>query len=344
MSLRRIDIEKYKSSATERDKNALEISVSDDSFENDALEGWSNPLLKSEQLKKLDRKFKKINAKNLKNYVIILSALIFVIFGVFLYTENKDHDNTKNKKVTARQVLEKRKAFNNNQNGEHKIIEQPIIKPKIIGRDFHSKLSFDSIEQSKSETNQFELTRLPINKAIKIEAKKENRSNNGIETYIQNLKVIDYRYYRGKPLNKTTLPLTGTSADHELIKPQQNSENSIIEISYVNYLEKSLKLFSSGLFRKALFRFDYILEKYPNDVNALFYGALCNFNLKEFDTCEKKLLLLENSTFTNFNQEQQWYLLLTFKAQGKTELARKTRDSILRQNGFYSKRALELNL
>jgi tetratricopeptide (TPR) repeat protein len=100
-----------------------------------------------------------------------------------------------------------------------------------------------------------------------------------------------------------------------------------------------MNYFKKNKFKEALNRFEVILETYPDDVNALFYSGICLYNLNRFDICEKRLIQLQNSRFTNFDQEQQWYLLLTYKLMGKKTLFDQMKDQIIKENGFYSKSA-----
>jgi tetratricopeptide (TPR) repeat protein len=161
---------------------------------------------------------------------------------------------------------------------------------------------------------------LPIKKANSIPASIKRRVNLAKETYIQDFKVVDYRYYRSRPTsNLDKEVLTGTPANSEISTKTSEESDNIVEIAYVSFLGKSLKYFSQNKFKEALSRFDLIMETYPDDVNALFYSALCNYNLNQFSLCEKRLIELKNSKFTNFDEEQEWYLLLTYYSLHKDQ-------------------------
>ena len=110
----------------------------------------------------------------------------------------------------------------------------------------------------------------------------------------------------------------------------------------MNFLEKTLKYFNQNKQKEALQRFELILETYPDDVNALFYSALCLYNLNQFQLCEQRLMNLQNARFTNFDEEMNWYLLLTYRAQNKTEAFQKMKEQIITRKGFYSKQAEKL--
>jgi tetratricopeptide (TPR) repeat protein len=51
----------------------------------------------------------------------------------------------------------------------------------------------------------------------------------------------------------------------------------------MDYLEESMWYFSKAKYKNALKRFDVIAGQYKNDLNALFYGGLSNYNLGRFE-------------------------------------------------------------
>ena len=51
---------------------------------------------------------------------------------------------------------------------------------------------------------------------------------------------------------------------------------------------------------------------------------------------------LQNARFTNFDEEMNWYLLLTYRAQNKTEAFQKIKEQIVARKGYYSKQAEKL--
>lgn len=345
MSLSRLDIEKYKSTKNHIEKNALEISVCDDSFQNDALEGWANPLLTTDRLKHLDRKFKKPKRIAASKYLyLFITSMTIVALGLLFVLQGKSSVQKDDKKSTSKIIINKKKFIQAKANAKIGVNHKRDLNPKKVKRDFQTKTIFDSTDYKNSVLNNNELTKLPINKTYKIEVKRNTRSNIGIETYIQNLKVIDYRNYRSRQANKLTLPMSGTSAENEIKLTQSKEDKLIIEQSYVSHLEKCLELFNLSMYKKAILHFDQILDTYPKDVNALFYSALCYYKIEEYENCEIQLIKLQNSEFTNFDQEQQWYLLLTFKELHRKESFEKLKESIIQENGFYSKRAIQLSL
>ena len=94
----------------------------------------------------------------------------------------------------------------------------------------------------------------------------------------------------------------------------------------------------------ALLHFDEILSNYPDDANALFYGAMCLFNLSEYRQAESRFLKLQDIPFANFSEEGNWYLLHIYqKVKNKTAFEL-LKNQIIESKGFYSSRAKNLEI
>ena len=115
----------------------------------------------------------------------------------------------------------------------------------------------------------------------------------------------------------------------------------VTEIPYIEYLEKTMSLFSKGNYKKALSRFEIILESYPKDINANFYGGLCYFNLGEFEKAIQTFETSFESEFSNFNEESEWYLAKSYSANGQEDKASSLFKKINKNGGYYSKQALK---
>jgi tetratricopeptide (TPR) repeat protein len=226
-----------------------------------------------------------------------------------------------------------------------KINPKDEIVPSRLQSDFKVKDKQSNFQIQENPTfPSEEIVQLPIQAKGKVDRTPiKSRRNFAMETYIQDLKVLDYRYYRTKEKSGRSSLLTGTPASLES-SPADISVKEQLEISYLNYLSTTLADFNEGEYKAALLGFDEILKSYPDDVNALFYSALCLFNLQQFPLCEQRLGLIDLVKFDNFDEEQKWYLLLCYRAQGKTEAFLVLKKDIVFQNGFYASKASALTL
>jgi tetratricopeptide (TPR) repeat protein len=339
MSLSRKDLEKYFRTKDSTLKNAIEQKASDDPFDSDALEGWSASSVPLESMNAIDRK----RFKGMYYKFALTSILFFAVSIGFMYFVTSKNEQSATKKITEIKKPNHKSIYKDTITAINLSPEQELTQPKTIKRNF--QLKKENNASISTTTVQPDLTTqpLPIKKANSIPASIKRRVNLARETYIQDFKVVDYRYYRSRPIfNVDNEVLTGTPANSEISTNNSEESENIVEIAYVSFLGKSLKYFSQNKFKDALNRFDLILETYPDDVNALFYSALCHYNLNQFNLCEKRLIELKNSKFTNFDEEQDWYLLLTYYSLHKDEQFLELKSRIIQSGGFYAKRAEKL--
>jgi tetratricopeptide (TPR) repeat protein len=337
MSLLRKDIIEYKTTLDSSRKNEIEMNVIDDDFERDSLDGWSENQVSIQQLKSLDSKIKFNFRFKLILSTIFTAIVSSIILLIVLYPkESNEKESGKDKKniITSSTFIPKDsiKSF-------QELPQKLQIKPSRIKADFEEKELFISNESIEIKEINREPIRLPVKNLEKINNSISKRENLAKETFLNDLKIIDYRFYRSRPIESVKNELGGTPADRELNINESVKNEKGIEFTYFSYLDKSLHYFSKTKFKTALNRFEVILETYPDDANALFYSAICLYNLNQFELCENRLLKLQNIRFTNFNQEQHWYLLLVYKSLGKKDSFDILKEKIILENGYYSKSA-----
>ncbi|MEY4893678.1 MAG: hypothetical protein RL751_488 [Bacteroidota bacterium] len=169
---------------------------------------------------------------------------------------------------------------------------------------------------------------------VEFQTQKEQRLalKMGRELFIKNFKVLDYRYYRD-----------GSKAQRQTFSEDELGEQSLT-VPYLNLLNKAIVDFSNEDYKLALLHFDEILSNYPDDANALFYGAMCLFNLSEYRQAESRFLKLQDIPFANFSEEGNWYLLHIYqKVKNKTAFEL-LKNQIIESKGFYSSRAKNLEI
>ena len=99
--------------------------------------------------------------------------------------------------------------------------------------------------------------------------------------------------------------------------------------------------FYTNYFKDALKDFNTIIQQFPDDLNAHFYGGLGYYNIglnqkaiEYFDA------VLETNTLT-FAQEALWYKALSLINANQINDAKEILTRIIEANGFYAKRAEE---
>jgi tetratricopeptide (TPR) repeat protein len=316
------------------EKHAFEKESLKDPFLSDALDGYSDNPNALSALKRMDQK-RSGRSKTWVNF----SFGLFLVIGFLYYFSPASKSPTPAKKATALKTHLTQLSHETLKTLE-KINPKDEIVPRLLQSDFKvkDKQSNFPIHENPAFPSE-ELVQLPIQPKGKVDrAQIQRRRNFAMETYIQDLKVLDYRYYRTKVKSDRSTLLTGTPAALETSQSEMSTKE-LLEISYINYLTSTLSDFNQGEYKVALRGFDEILKSYPDDVNALFYSALCLYNLQQFSLCEQRLSLIDLVRFDNFDEEQKWYLLLCYRSQGKTEAFTSLRKEIIQENGFYATKA-----
>lgn len=332
MNFKRTDINKK---ITHLDLNNL------DDFEKDALEGWKN--LNKKDLMRLDQRYFEASNSLLK---IGLRALFFLTFLVSVFLHQRQHETkTEIKKP-------------NISNGFKDTVKMEFIPIKLPNTTIQLIAKNEQISPIKIQ-NDLKSKRRKVENETEIESTEERKVSIAIKTnpiskispvqiqnlakemYLQDLLVVDYRYYRKKDPIKLNPQLTGTPANESIKSREENSKEEL-EVSYVNFLSKSLQLFNKKLFQEAIYNFEIILSKYPNDLNALFYEAIALYNLGLNKEAIRRLNQLQIASFTNFDEDQKWYLLLCYKAERNVEQFNLVRNQIIKSKGYYWMRAQQL--
>jgi len=310
-----------------------------DEFELDAKEGWSE--LEIEDLNRLDLRYK----TNKFGFKISFAVLVFSTFflSILLYEahqiENIKEEITNpnpNKNYELNRVHTPIKLPNKNMLliAQHK----QIIPQKIQTDQKQQRLQEEvsPIQQMNDRSITIDIEAKPVSSISTIAV-----TNAAKEIYLQDLLVVDYRIYRKKDPIALSPQLTGTPAN-ENSKSEEQLSTQELEVSYMNYLSKTLKLFNKKSFQEAVYNFEIILSKYPDDVNALFYEAISLYNLGLNKDAIRRLNQLNLAPFSNFQEDQKWYLLLCYKAERNQDKFNNLRSQIISGKGYYWLRAQQL--
>jgi len=354
MKLTRRDIQTVlDSDNNELRKAILERPIADD-FDRDVLDGICNSDILSTDFKKLDRRFYKTKFTRNKWFLATLFIFIGMACMYFLTPTKKTENNSKiadSKVVNKSEKSIKQTLPVTTKNGDdfQKLTLVEKEKNHVNKKDNASLISISNNNQVSQNINKLDQE---LNKMSLLQPKILTKNNTktiigkqGIEVYITDYKTLDYRAYRKKstrPLDP--LLLANATPANSAEKNQIYSENQEVEYNYFNYLQETMKLFSKKMYGMALSNFNHILNNYPDDVNALFYGGLCHFEQNQFKESIVFFDLARKSSFINFREESEWFLLLCFIESNDLNNARLLRNEIINCNGFYSKKAKEINL
>lgn len=314
-------------------------SLSD--FERDALEGWKHSGVSFSKMKQLDRRMK-FPKMNMTPYIIGSAIFGIGILSFLLLREPAKMNPDKEPLLVKAEITDLHipEAIDT--------LEAIPQKDQITVTEI--KTSQSEIKNLPEEVKKDEMTEIPFpNLALEplpaiIEQKTVvvSRQKTAREIYLQDLKAIDYSFYRSKPtIQIEQIILTGIPANQKdsTDVPEEEPKVKLVNIPYMDYLDKSLNYTNRGKWKQALARFDEILQHYPDDVNARFYAGWCYYNLGRYeDACINFSACLQLE-FSNFNDEAEWYLAQSRLANGEKNSAKELFIKIRDQKGFYSKQA-----
>lgn len=333
-------------SRNEFEKLLRQVSTEDSNqplsdFDKDALEGWQQTDVPFSKMKQLDRKMK-FPKSHFTPYIIGITAVVIIGSAFFINSKTAGPETEK------KPVLVKVENTDIIIPAEIDTLEAIPQKDQITVQEI--KVSQKEIKNQPVEVKEEELIDIPFPQLaleplpLKVEQKPVSLSKqkSAKEIYLQDLKAIDYSYYRSKPtVQIEQIILTGIPADQENKEDvvSEEPQMKLVQIPYMDYLEKSLNYTNRGKWKQALSRFNEIIKNYPDDVNARFYSGWCYYNLGQYnDACINFSACLQLE-FSNFNDEAEWYLAESRLANGEKNAAKELFVKIKNQKGFYSKQA-----
>jgi hypothetical protein len=131
------------------------------------------------------------------------------------------------------------------------------------------------------------------------------------------------------------------SAQYTDRRSQQAGSEKERTMRYTDHMDQALGHFSRNDHKACLKMMDFLLEQYPEDVNALFYAGLCSYNLGLYDHARGFLHRAATHPVDSFNEEATWYHALTLERLGERQAAQEAFARIVADGGFYAKRAAE---
>lgn len=345
--LERQDIIAYLESKNEEEKNHIEQKSLSSDFDRDAFEGWEQMQFDLSSMKKLDDRFLPKKPRSWMFWTIpgVLVVGFLVLYFTVFYESKKSNDHL---------AINSKAATSAPQTNQIVLEETDVLLSDAIKAFEETKKSAQiSPEQIQSQFAEIlvqnkeidSVSTLPLNKPASHQPQKTLLSKRVMakEIYLSDFKLIDYRKYRSNPIVPIQqLILTGTPAYKETGEsPEMSSEWKTVEIPYIDYLEKSIRILNRADYKKSLARFELILATYPDDINGHFYAGLCLFNFGEYEKAILHFQQCRTSSFSNFDEEAVWMMALSYEQAGQEKNARALFSEIAESDGYYKKQALE---
>lgn len=343
----------FEDKMSEEEKTKFISNSENDAFEKEAIEGFKLFPNAISDITIFDNSIKTNFSNKLsfakKTIYIYAPVIIVAIFAIiyFLYNTNNKIEN---------------KSLTENDNktiiiDTHKInIINKEIKNAIVNSETEQINLVQAITDQKSVTD-FERTRPleTINKLNPSSVKSINAndsSTNELFTafiymttdYMYDFKVIDYsKIYNNKI--KTNIFETGSIAakfENKQNSSEDNAANNISHyVTYKDFLYEAMGKISTNNYKSALQDYIIIIQHFPLDQNANFYGGLCYYNIGLYDKAIEFFNVILESNVAIFYQEAKWYKANSLVSSDKIKEAKKEFNEIIKSNGFYKERAIE---
>lgn len=336
----------FENTLVNSDQREFSNSFNKDEFEAEATQGYKAFPGAIKDVGLIDKKIHSlISSKRkilrIKRLVIVSIPIIISILIIFNYSHKPTNEN--------RNTLTSLSVDSNRINTINREIEQAQLIPE--------KEQITSIkathEQKKVAVFEKEMPPELIDKlqAISIKGNLGNdiKSVNPDEhyaymptQYLYDLKVIDYTNIYRKGIKK--LISDGGSLDPKF-ENRQNTNSSLsnddisTSVLYMEFLTNAMGKFSSNQYKEALKDYIYILQQYPDDQNAHFYGGLCYYNIGLYENSITYFNSVLESNMVTFTQEALWYKALSFIKNNQFEEAETLLNKIIETKGFYSAQA-----
>ena len=156
--------------------------------------------------------------------------------------------------------------------------------------------------------------------------------------FLHDLKVVaPQELYAGDP--PMLLADSHVAARYHDDRAQDSLSKENVTLAYTSFMDDALGRFARNDHKGCLDDLRFLLDQYPDDVNALFYGGLCAYNLGLYDRADKLLQRAAKHPVDVFDEEAAWYHALTLERLGQTEAAKEEFARIASQDGFYAKQA-----
>lgn len=333
---------------SETESRAFELKMLSDPFLSDAVDGFSE----TPDWTGLDKIKSTIPNKSngAKGKFIFGVGMIMIGAAILIFWSSNRSENESNVKPNNEITIDSNADIQNENNSAFSDAPEVI---DVKSSDSSVAITIESFNTTPIESSDKFLSYRenvsiePIQK-IKVEPTQSNstdalpalKSQNLKIYHIRDYKVADYRGLRFD-ITQEAQPAMGTPAN-EGLQPDKNLLLQESKIPYVDYLEKAMIEFAKNDYSHAFQKFKKILETYPDDVNAQFYGGMSSYESGLFPIAENLLMNAESNLIATFHDEARYYRAVCLLKMNEREKAFEILNQIAQSKSFYAQNAIEL--
>lgn len=346
----------YQNELSAAERNALEQKALDDPFLKEAMEGFDeNPGSFDAFYRKHSDKLKLKRGRFTFVIAVSILALFFVVTTLLKQQETLPDENSEIAQLdTVKTFIDEPVE----ESTEYEVIREEletlnVIPPtEVISVEEIIEHQEKVVENQKNQTENniilIDTTDVIDEEEFGYEDETWHRKgqNSAPTVYIYNMSVVDYRQIRRdrNEIGYKRYDLGGVPANVENNEDEDptNLVEQEVAVPYYIYLKKSMYFFAKSSFKKSLNRYKTILEQYPEDLNALFYGGLAYYNLGKYENSISYFDQIFDSEYNTFSEEAYWYKAKSLIKLDRTKEATEVLNNIIAGGGFYTQDAITL--
>ena len=353
-SLSKEDIRNYLGGKlSEKENREIEGKLESDPFQAEAMDGFKSVSRSVIEFEKIENKINtRINKFkfNFNAILLILSSVLIIGISVLILFPEK----VENQKINTAQNFTKETKTAIVELSDSAIdvaktlpTNEIITSSEIIVNSPIKSEQTENLNTAKNKKRTLDVIKMKMKEAVKIEVENNYKTPisiiNSPHIYLHELLVLNYKNRNNIKKEEVKAELSGLPAAYENTKNDpMDLQINIKEIPYNDFLKAALLDFRENNFKTALKNFKIILNQYPNDINALFYGGLCYYNIKQKDKAIEHFEACITHSYSIFEEEANWYKAKSLYIKGDYYATKNTLNSIIEGNGFYSKSAINL--
>ena len=337
----------------EASKRNIEGKILSSEFNTEAMEGFESVPNSSIEFKKAEKKINsRLNKFKFNFNAILLTLSSLLIIGVTILILYPETSTNKKLIITKSKTKEPTTAIIELTDSAIDVAEtlpmnEIISSSEIIVNSPIKAEKSDILNTEKNQKRTNEIIKMKMREAVKIEFKNNYKNPISIintpHIYLHELLVFNYKKRKSIKKEEIINELSGLPASYEANKDDAlNIQIHIKEIPYNEFLKGALLDFRENKFKTSLKQFKVILKQYPNDINALFYGGLCYYNIKQEIKAIEHFEACILHSYSIFEEDAYWYKAKSLFEKGNYFSSKEILNLIIVKKGFYSKSAINL--
>ncbi|MBL4703314.1 MAG: tetratricopeptide repeat protein [Flavobacteriales bacterium] len=167
--------------------------------------------------------------------------------------------------------------------------------------------------------------------------------------YLHQFLVVDYTNLYSDGIEKKILDASGNGTPANFANKDDRGNEihndpiyKTTYIPYIDFLRDAQLNYKKNKYKTALKDYHKILKQHPKDVNALFYGGLCYYNLNKQERAIQYFENVVNNSVNTFHPEGEFYKALSLRALGKLGKGNGLLLRIAEEGGFYAEQARDI--